>query len=96
MLKRFDRLIKFVTVLPYPGSERRVGNAPDQLGMVRGSYEVFKMPGELVLYCEHLQTVNDRDPATFAARTILERLQLSSDGHPGCRIGFQHQQSKTQ
>jgi acyl dehydratase len=31
------------------------------MGMVRVSYEVFKMPGELVLYCEHLQTVKYRD-----------------------------------
>lgn len=36
------------------------------LGMVRVSYEVFKMPGELVLYCEHLQTVKYRDAATAA------------------------------
>jgi acyl dehydratase len=36
------------------------------MGMVRVSYEVFKMPGELVLYCEHLQTVKYRDPAKFA------------------------------
>jgi len=35
------------------------------MGMVRVSYEVFKMPGELVLYCEHLQTVKYRDPAKF-------------------------------
>src|SRR6267378_8439043 len=35
------------------------------LGMVRVSYEVFKMPAELVLYCEHLQTVKYRDPARF-------------------------------
>src|SRR5246500_2875761 len=31
------------------------------LGMVKVSYEVFKLPGELVLYCEHLQTVKYRD-----------------------------------
>lgn len=37
----------------------------DELGMVRVSYEVFKVPGELVLYCEHLQTVKYRDPAAF-------------------------------
>jgi acyl dehydratase len=35
------------------------------MGMVKVSYEVFKMPGELVLYCEHLQTVKYRDPARF-------------------------------
>ena len=36
-----------------------------EMGMVKVSYEVFKMPGELVLYCEHLQTVKYRDPAAF-------------------------------
>jgi len=36
------------------------------MGMVKVSYEVFKMPGELVLYCEHLQTVKYRDAALFA------------------------------
>jgi acyl dehydratase len=35
------------------------------MGMVRVSYEVFKMPGELVLYCEHLQTVTYRDASKF-------------------------------
>lgn len=29
----------------------------DNLGLIRCSYEVFKGEGELVLYCEHLQTV---------------------------------------
>lgn len=38
------------------------------LGMVRVSYEVFKMPGELVLYCEHLQTVKYRDAAKAQAQ----------------------------
>ena len=38
------------------------------LGMVRVSYEVFKVPGELVLYCEHLQTVKYRDAAKFQAQ----------------------------
>jgi len=37
---------------------------PD-MGMVRVSHEVFKMPGEPVLYCEHLQTVKYRDASTF-------------------------------
>jgi 3-oxoacyl-[acyl-carrier protein] reductase len=36
------------------------------MGMVRVSYEVFKVPGELVLYCEHLQTVKYRDSSKFA------------------------------
>ncbi len=39
---------------------------PD-LGMYRASYEVFKNEGELVLYCEHLQTVTYRDPARWQA-----------------------------
>jgi hypothetical protein len=41
--------------------------------MVKVSYEVFKVPGELVLYCEHLQTVKYRDPAKFK-----EQLQQKS------------------
>jgi acyl dehydratase len=36
-----------------------------ELGMVKVSYEVFKVPGELVLYCEHLQTVKYREPRKF-------------------------------
>ncbi len=32
----------------------------DQLGLIRASYEVFKGEGELVLYCEHIQTVRYR------------------------------------
>ena len=36
----------------------------EDMGLVVVSYEVFKQPGELVLYCEHLQTVAYRDPAT--------------------------------
>ena len=32
------------------------------MALFRASYEVFKGQGELVLYCEHLQTVNYRDP----------------------------------
>jgi acyl dehydratase len=37
-----------------------------ELGLYRASYEVFKGDGELVLYCEHIQTVKYRDPAAFA------------------------------
>ena len=40
------------------------------MGMVRVSYEVFKMPGELVLYCEHLQTVTYRDPSKFQEQAV--------------------------
>lgn len=35
------------------------------MGLCRASYEVFKNEGQLVLYCEHLQTVKYRDPETF-------------------------------
>ena len=36
-----------------------------EMGLVRASYEVFKGEGELVLYCEHLQTVRYHDPARW-------------------------------
>lgn len=35
------------------------------MGLICASYEVFKQEGELVLYCEHLQTVKYRDPARW-------------------------------
>jgi acyl dehydratase len=38
-------------------------------GLIRASYEVFKDDGELVLYCEHIQTVKYQDPAKFAGQT---------------------------
>lgn len=41
---------------------------PD-MGLYRAAYEVFKNDGELVLYCEHLQTVRYRDPATATSHT---------------------------
>ena len=37
----------------------------DELGLYRASYEVFKNDGELVLYCEHIQTVKYRHPENF-------------------------------
>ncbi len=37
----------------------------EEMGLITVSYEVFKHPGELVLYCEHLQTVKYRDPKAF-------------------------------
>lgn len=40
-----------------------------EMGLIRASYEVFKGEGELVLYCEHLQTVKYRNPADFVGRT---------------------------
>jgi acyl dehydratase len=40
-----------------------------KLGLIRASYEVFKDEGELVLYCEHIQTVTYRDPQDFAEAT---------------------------
>ena len=38
-----------------------------QRGLIRASYEVFKGEGEIVLYCEHVQTVNYRNPQDVAA-----------------------------
>jgi acyl dehydratase len=35
------------------------------MGLVRACNEVFKNEGELVLYCEHLQTVRYRDPSCW-------------------------------
>ena len=35
------------------------------MGLIRASYQVFKGEGELVMYCEHLQTVKYRDAAAF-------------------------------
>jgi acyl dehydratase len=40
-----------------------------EMGLIRASYEVFKGEGELVLYCEHLQTVKYRNPADFVGKT---------------------------
>ncbi|WP_299555981.1 MaoC family dehydratase [Seonamhaeicola sp.] len=37
----------------------------DEMGLITVSYEVYKQPGELVLYCEHLQTVKYRNPDNF-------------------------------
>ncbi|MEW5974375.1 MAG: MaoC family dehydratase [Acidobacteriota bacterium] len=37
----------------------------EDMGLIRASYEVFKNAGELVLYCEHLQTVKYRDPSNW-------------------------------
>lgn len=36
-----------------------------EMGLVKVSYEVFKNEGELVMYCEHLQTVKYRDPKAW-------------------------------
>jgi acyl dehydratase len=40
-----------------------------ELGLIRASYEVFKGDGEIVLYCEHIQTVKYRNPQDFAGQT---------------------------
>jgi acyl dehydratase len=37
----------------------------EQMGLYRASYEIFKNEGELVLYCEHIQTVKYRNPEQF-------------------------------
>lgn len=36
------------------------------MGLYRAAYEVFKNEGELVLYCEHLQTVKYQHPENFS------------------------------
>lgn len=36
-----------------------------EMGLIRVSYEVFKEDGELVLYCEHIQTVKYRHPENW-------------------------------
>lgn len=36
-----------------------------EMGLITVSYEVYKQPGELVLYCEHLQTVKYRNPENY-------------------------------
>lgn len=36
-----------------------------EMGLIVVSYEVYKQPGELVLYCEHLQTVKYKTPEMF-------------------------------
>ena len=47
------------------------------MGLIRASYQVFKGEGELVMYCEHLQTVKYRDAAAFA-RSRRERGRMSA------------------
>ncbi|MEX2104500.1 MAG: MaoC family dehydratase [Bacilli bacterium] len=37
----------------------------EEMGLVKVSYEVYKGEGELVLYCEHLQTVKYRDASIW-------------------------------
>src|SRR5580704_6569456 len=37
-----------------------------EMGLIKASYQVFKGDGELVMYCEHLQTVKYCDAAAFA------------------------------
>jgi len=39
------------------------------MGLIKASYQVFKAEGELVMYCEHLQTVKYRNAAAFAHLT---------------------------
>ena len=40
-----------------------------KMGLVTVSYEVYKHPRELVLYCEHLQTVKYKHPENFNTNT---------------------------
>ena len=46
----------------------------EELGLFRVSYEVFRADDEeLVLYCEHLQTVKYRDPITARSEIAKEQ-----------------------
>ena len=45
-----------------------------EMGLIKASYQVFKGEGELVMYCEHLQTVKYRDAAAFADLCRGERM----------------------
>ena len=38
------------------------------MGLYRACYEIFKNEGELVLYCEHLQTVKYRNPEALSEK----------------------------
>ncbi|MCF3638810.1 MaoC family dehydratase [Rhizobium sp. TRM95111] len=40
-----------------------------ELGLIRARYQVFRGEGELVLSCEHLQTVKYKNPADFVGKT---------------------------
>lgn len=40
------------------------------MGLYRAAYEVFKNAGELVLYCEHLQTVKYRNPSESTEQEV--------------------------
>lgn len=44
----------------------------DRMGKLRVSYSVYKAPGELVLYAEHLLTALYRDPAPFAEEAAVK------------------------
>ncbi|PUA18881.1 MaoC family dehydratase [Glaciimonas sp. PCH181] len=43
-----------------------------EMGLYRASYEIFKGDGELVLYCEHIQTVKYRGPALAVAELAAQ------------------------
>lgn len=45
----------------------------EEMGLYRAAYEVFKNEGELVLYCEHLQTVRYRNPQDFAEEVATRK-----------------------
>ena len=67
-----------------------------ELGLIRASYQVFKGEGELVLYCEHLQTVKYRDASAFAAFFEDRHERRTARRAPGPRLiltsecGFRH------
>ena len=50
----------------------------DEMGLYTASYEVFKNEGELVLYCEHLQTVKYRDPDRWREQVQARRKEAKA------------------
>jgi hypothetical protein len=49
------------------------------MGKVRVSYSIYKVPGELVLYCEHLMTALYRDPDQHTDAVEKKRKQKEKD-----------------
>ena len=53
------------------------------MGLIRASYEVFKGEGELVLYCEHLQTVKYQQCGDFVGQ---DGEADNAGREPNCRL----------
>jgi acyl dehydratase len=55
----------------------------DRMGKLRVSYSVYKAPGELVLYAEHLLTALYREPASFAEEAAAKMAAKAKDKSRG-------------